>query len=307
MRRNKELSGTVVNIQRYCLHDGPGIRTLLFLKGCPLRCPWCSNPEAINPEAEVAQDKSRCIRCGTCVRICPAQCLEFVDGKFQITRDRCDRCKICLEHCAAGALRLLGQTLTVDEVMKKMMQDLPFYRRSGGGVTLSGGEPILQYRFVLALLNALKAKGIHTAIETTGFQKWKIFAKILENVDLVYFDLKIIDEKEHKRILGVSNVLILENARKIMAGQSRKVVFRAPVIPSYTDSEGNIRGIAIFLRKIGYGGKVEIIPYHRFGESKYTLLNKEYPLKGTTLPALNQLERMKEIIEGEGVAAQINL
>ncbi len=307
MRRNKELSGTVVNIQRYCLHDGPGIRTLLFLKGCPFRCPWCSNPETINPEAEIAQDKNRCIRCGTCVRVCPAQCLEFVGGEFQITRDRCDRCKVCLDHCEAGALRLLGRTLTVDGVTKKMMEDLPFYKRSGGGVTLSGGEPILQYRFALALLNALKAKGIHTAIETTGFQKWKIFAQILEKVDLVYFDLKIFDEEEHKRILGVSNALILENARKVMVEHSIKVVFRIPIIPFYTDSERNIRSIAIFLKEIGYGGKVEIIPYHRFGESKYTLLDREYPLKGTAPPALNQLERMKKIIEWEELAAQINL
>ena len=200
-----------------------------------------------------------------------------------------------------------GRWITVEEAVAIVERDAATRGGDYGGVTLSGGDVTLQPAFARALLAACRERGIHTAIETTGFQKWKIFAKILENVDLVYFDLKIIDEKEHKRILGVSNVLILENARKIIAEQSSKVVFRTPVIPSYTDSEGNIRGIAIFLKKIGYGGKVEIIPYHRFGESKYTLLNKEYPLKGTTLPALNQLEKMKEIIEGEGIAAQINL
>lgn len=301
MEKEQPPSGNIVHIQRYSLHDGPGIRTLIFLKGCPLTCPWCSNPEAIHPFPELIHYRDRCIRCEACVQACPTDSLEFVGDDLRICNDRSCRSKRCVEVCPTGALEILGQTMTVDDVLRKVMQDFAFYKRSGGGVTFSGGEPLSQDRFLLTLLGALKAESIHTAIETTGYQRWERFARILEKVDLVYYDLKIIDPREHKRLLGVSNGLILENAKRMMERQPGKVVFRMPAIPGYTDSEINLKGIVGFLKAVGYSpGALEIIPYHRFGESKYDLLHREYKLKGTRPPTPEELRRCGAVIRGEG-------
>ena len=303
---NKELLGIVFNIQRYCIHDGPGIRTTVFLKGCPLNCPWCSNPESIHPDSEIVYDKNHCIHCETCIHLCPMRALKFIDGELKFERDICNQCNICVQNCMSGGLQLIGNSLTADDVIQQVNKDLSFYKRSGGGVTFSGGEPVFQYHFLLSLLKKFKAEKIHTTIETGGFQKWEILSKIVEEVDLVYYDLKIIDDKKHKRIMGVSNSLILSNAKMMIKNYSAKVIFRIPIIPTYTDSEDNIKGITNFLKGIGYKGGIEIIPYHRFGESKYHLLNKSYKLKGISPPITDQLQKIKDMIEEEGFSVRIN-
>ena len=319
--------GYVFDIQRYSIHDGPGIRTTIFLKGCSLTCPWCSNPESQNLYPEIAFFETRCIDCGVCVASCPQSAISRVrirsedEGeniRTNIDRTHCNVCGECVHACQNNALQICGMHLSVEEILSEVAKDRPFYKRSGGGMTLSGGEPSFQMGFAKKLLNAARNAGIHTAIETSGIQKPVVFEYLCDGVDTILYDIKIMDRKEHQRILGITNDLILHNLRNLIQ-QGRTVIVRIPIIPGYTDSEKNIRAIALFLftlsgRKAtgrspvsgeGCIQRVDLIAYHRLGVFKYRSLGRTYTLTEKIPPGQKQMERLIDIVSDFGFSVQI--
>ncbi len=271
--------GTIFDIQRYSIHDGPGIRTTVFLKGCPLRCPWCANPasQRFAPEVEYLGD--RCLRCFCCADACPRGAISPVLGEHRLDRVACDGCGRCAEACPAGALRIVGRQVTVGEVVDVVERDRLFYARSGGGVTLSGGEPAAQPEFASALLRACKRRGFHTAIQTTAAQSWNHLGSVVREADLVMLDVKVLDGALHRQLCGASNELILANARRIAESKGQAVVVRIPVIPGYTGSPSLVQRIVDFASSLGIS-EVHLLPYHRLGEAQYERLGRTYPLRG---------------------------
>ena len=299
------MKGFVYDIQRFAIHDGPGIRTLVYMKGCPLRCLWCSSPQTQKTSTEILHVEIKCKKCGRCVEICPNEVITLSENDgIKINRELCDRCGQCIESCTNQALLLVGKYLTVDELFQEVAKDSPFYRRSNGGVTVGGGEPTMQYEFVTAFLKKCKEIYIHTAIETCGYAKWEHMEKLLEYVDLVYFDIKHADTFVHKELTGVSNELILENARKVSA--LRPMIIRIPIGPGYNDSDDNILNTAIFAASLNKNlQRIELLPYHKFGTQTYSRLGMEYKFTDVKPPDDDHMKRLKEIIESCGVKAQI--
>lgn len=281
--------GLVFNVMRFSVHDGPGIRTTVFLKGCPLRCPWCHNPESQSSRAEVVYFAERCLRCGDCVRACPNHALSL-NGEVHVDETRCRRCGTCAETCLARAREMAGEEMSVDELLTKIERDRVFYEESGGGVTLSGGEPLQQPRFAERFLRACRDRGIHTTLDTCGYAPAESFQLVAKHVDLFLFDLKVIDRDRHREFTGVPNDLILNNLRWL-AEQRRPVIVRVPVIPGYTDDGVNLSAIAAFTRSLGLA-RVDLLPYHRIAADKYRRLHLDYRMgDAETLPA----QKMNEI------------
>ena len=227
----RDLKGRIFEVQRFSIHDGPGIRTTVFLKGCPLRCRWCHNPESIASKPVLSFLPDRCIGCGYCLKTCSRNAHQLVNGKHTIDRRKCAVCGRCALECYSGALELVGKEVSVGEVLDEVMRDLPFYKTSGGGMTLSGGEPMQQFDFSEALLKGAKAAGLHCCIETSGFADFSRFDRVRSHVDLFLFDIKDTVDARHEEFTGVSNKLILENARKLAADFKGRLVFRMPVVP----------------------------------------------------------------------------
>ena len=292
--------GLVFNIQKFSLHDGPGIRTIVFLKGCPLACIWCSNPEGQSLAPELIHSCARCIGTEECDR-CVAVCLENVihkddHGGVIIDRERCDACGDCAYVCPSAAIEVSGQWVSVDEVLRIVEEDEAFYARSGGGLTLSGGEPLSQGAFALALLRAARSRGIDTAIETSGLCNWKTLREAASLADRIFFDIKCLDARKHERITGVSNEKILANFSKLRAELPEvDVVVRTPVIPGINDSAQEIQAIAAFIERTGGALRYEILPYHGFGEPKYEKLGKHYPLNHVRPPSAERMQELKDI------------
>lgn len=268
--------GLISNIQRFSIHDGAGIRTLVFFKGCHLRCLWCSNPETQSLGREIKFAANLCLGCGRCVEVCPTGAASVGDRIIAI--ETCIGCGKCVQVCPGGARKMVGQEMTVDEVMSEVVKDMPFYRRSGGGVTLTGGEPLVQLNFALAILKECQKKGIDTAIETCGAVPWERIERILPYLDLVLFDIKQMDSQAHKNQTGHDNRLILKNAAKISASGARLII-RVPVVPGLTDSVKNIQRIVDFANTLEGVEEVHLLPFHRLGESKYKQLGKAYHLE----------------------------
>jgi pyruvate formate lyase activating enzyme len=317
---NNTLAGKVFDIQGFTVNDGPGIRTEIFLKGCPLKCLWCHSPESQSPHMQVAWFEIRCIGlgvCGKCLGACPRGAI--VKGKtiiskidqsemqvIDINRELCDNCGKCTEACPANALAVCGTDMTVEQVIARINKDRPYYRRSGGGVTLSGGEPMVQYRFSTAIFKECKEQGLNTALDTTGFAPWEHYKPILEYTDLTLLDLKQMDSKRSLEITGVPNELILENARK-MAEAGALLQIRIPVIPGYNDSEENLRATSRFCAELGkVVTLVQILPYHRLGLVKYERLQKKYLLADVVPPTTETMEAHKKLIESYGLKVQIH-
>ena len=259
--------GLVGNISRYALHDGPGIRTTVFFKGCPLRCPWCHNPELISHDPEIALYREYCIGCGDCAALCPegaVQCRIQAEVDFS----RCTGCGLCARECPAMALKLVGKYYGEEELMDILLRDRIFYESSGGGVTLSGGEPTAQMTFISSLLQMLKGEGIHTLLETNGSFAWEAFqASCLANIDLIFFDIKIADPEEHKRLLGGENKGILANLARLVALRPEDVVACIPLIPGYTAAGRNIDRLAALLQELGVRC-YSLLAYHPYGLEK---------------------------------------
>ncbi len=260
-------SAVIFDLQRFSLHDGPGIRTTVFLKGCPLRCLWCSNPESQRPEPQLAFVSSKCRHCLACVEACPHGAHLAVDGRHRWTSERCRACFHCVDACPHEALRRIGRTMSVEQVMQMVRKDRRYYEKTGGGLTLSGGEPTLQADFCYELLRQAKAEGIHTCVETAGCAPPDVLERLLPVVDLFLYDVKLFDERQHEKYIGASNRLILANLRRLAAGNA-PVVLRCPIIPGVNDDDGHFEQIAALRRELPNIRGVEVMPYHDYGRSK---------------------------------------
>ena len=266
----------VFDVQRFSVHDGPGIRTTVFFKGCPLRCRWCQNPESLRPEPEIAFYADRCRGTRECRTVCPHDAIQW-DGD-RIVRQRCDGCGRCADACAHDALRLVGRTASLDDLTQEVLRDLPFYEASGGGVTLSGGEPTLQMELMGAFARRCHDHGLHVGLQTCGLFRWEAFAPHLPLLGFIQFDLKLMDPVEHREMTGSDNRLILENARRLAAAGA-PVSFRMPVVPGITDSEPNLRQIAAFLHGLDTP-RIQLLRYHAMGEAKLPRIGSPRPPLG---------------------------
>lgn len=283
----------ILNIQKFSLNDGPGIRTIVFFKGCPLRCKWCANPESQSSRMQILWNPDNCIRCGRCARDCPEKAVFLSQDRVGIRSDLCSDCGLCVENCPGRALRCEGKWHTVEDVLGVCLQDLPFYEESGGGVTLSGGEPLLHPDFSVALLEALQAKRIHTAIETTGFAPAEVFDRVALRTRLLLFDMKHWDEQKHLEGTGVSNRPILENMKRAVAA-GIEILPRIPVVPGYNSSPADAAGFCRRLREVGLA-RVQLLPFHQFGEKKYTLLGRDYAYANVSALHEEELASYREV------------
>ena len=270
-------SGIVFNLQRFSIHDGPGIRTTVFLKGCPLSCLWCHNPESIAHGPEISFIEHLCTFCGRCAEVCPNDAHRMEDGRHRFQRTVCERCGRCAQACVSDALSVVGERMSAEEVLAEVERDLPFYETSKGGMTLSGGEPLLQADFAADLLRLAKERGIHTCLDTSGFAPPDTLEKIRTHVDLFLFDFKGADPERHKRQTGVSCDLILENL-DLLVECGENVILRCPIVPGYTDGEEHFNDIALLEKKYSDLVKIDILAYHELGEGKYERLGRYSPM-----------------------------
>lgn len=290
--------GMVFNIQKFSIHDGPGIRSIVFFKGCPLSCRWCSNPEGIGRETEFFFRKDRCIGtdvCGLCLKACPNQSVSQKDGVPAFARSRCAGCHVCADHCPSKAIEAVGHIMTVDEVMNRIVQDDGFYTRSGGGLTLSGGEPLLQPEFAVCLLMEARRCGLSTAIETTGCVQWEAAVPVFEQLDFIHYDLKSMNEEKHRAFTGAGSQLPKANFKKLCSSfPDKPIVVRTPVIPGFNDTAEEIQEIIDFIEQWKQNADVvyELLPYHAFGAAKYNYLDKHYAMNCHNMgkPELEQLK-----------------
>ena len=306
------ITGLVSNIQRFSVHDGPGIRTTVFLKGCTLRCFWCHNPETIGRDLELQLHPDRCIGCQECIRVCPegAQTLS-AEGEPVFYREKCIACGACVEVCYAGARELTGREMTVESVVGEILQDRPFYENSGGGVTLSGGEPVYQPEFSYEILARCREVGVSTAIETAGNVPWERLMGLLPVTDIVMMDLKHMDPEKHRWAVGASNRLLLENARRLI-DTDKPIIFRTPVVPTVNDTPEEIGAIATFVREMsdvraranggdGQSVSLELLPFHRMAGDKYNSMGLSYRAQDLQPPTKETMVALKEAAEACGI------
>jgi len=286
--------GTVFNIQRYSIHDGPGIRTTVFLKGCPLNCWWCQNPESQLSGQEMVFWENRCIGCAACSTICPSGAIQMENKKPVTDKSKCNLCGECSRICPTQAWKMIGKKMTVEEVLKEIEKDLVFYEESGGGVTFSGGEPLGQSEFLESLLNGCRENKIHIAVDTSGHISWGILNKIHSKVDLFLYDLKIMDNERHKKYTGLSNEIILENLMKL-SSVHHNIIVRFPLIPGINDDYQNIKKTGEFLSSLKIA-QVNLLPYHYIGIDKYKKLGKKYKLADIQPPSKEKLSEVSAIL-----------
>ncbi len=308
------VTGTIINIQRFSIHDGPGIRTTVFFKGCSLRCFWCHNPESIRPKPEIQFYLDRCIGCQDCLAVCEHDAHIFENG-HEYLRTQCVVCGECVAICPNAAVELTGRELSVEQVMSEILADKTFYQTSGGGVTLSGGEPMLQRKFAHEVLARCKAEGVHTAIETAANCPWEFIEEMLPVTDMFMMDLKQMDPVKHKDATGVSNELILANARRL-AASGKPVLFRIPVIPTVNDADEEIATTAAFVRELGELGlaetnadhglpQLELLKFHQLASDKYRSLDWDY--RAAKLPTLDKsrMQELAAIAEAQGIRVHL--
>ncbi len=293
--------GTITAIQRFSIHDGPGIRTTVFFKGCSLRCFWCHNPETLRPAPELQFLPGRCITCGACVEVCPTGAGRLVDGRIQHDAALCAACGNCVDVCYAEARVLVGRRVSAADLVREILQDAAFYETSGGGVTLSGGDPVLQGEFAYAVLAGCKAAGVHTALETAGHYPWSLLERLLPVTDLVMLDLKHLDPEKHRAATGATNARVLEAARRL-ADTGIPLLLRTPVIPGVNDTEADLLALADFVRALRRRRgpdappiRYELLAFHQMAEEKYHSLGRDYraaglkPLDETRMAGLTAL------------------
>lgn len=302
----------VFNIQGFSIQDGPGVRTTVFLKGCPLHCLWCANPESQEFRADVIHSPTKCVRCFRCVKGCPEGAITMpaiIHEKANpvIDHSKCYTCKhqACTHACYESALTSVAKVMDVEDVMKRLRSDAPFFRQSGGGVTVSGGECLCHPEFVAELFEECKDEMIHTCIETCGYCEWERFKKVLRYTDMVLYDLKHMDTEVHKQLTGVGNELILENFKKVIAETRCTVIARIPCVPGYNDSIENLEATAKFIKEAG-GNKVHLLAYHRLGVGKYEGLGRDYLIDGDlATPSDEHMQSLKAVFDRNGIACFI--
>lgn len=296
------IHGKIFNTQHYSIRDGHGIRTVVFLKGCPARCVWCCNPESQGYDFDLYHVERFCVGCGRCEQVCPNSAISIVDGKAEIDREKCGKCFSCVGVCHADAMQKMGDEVTVDEVMKEVMADAPMYETSGGGVTLSGGECLTQPEFALAILEEARMNGISTCIETCGVCRKDVLVEAANLCDEVFMDLKIMDPEKSKRFIGVDSTSILENAAAI--AKLPWVSFRIPLIPGINDDEENLQALADFLKESG-NPRIKLIPYHVLGVDKYPRLGREYEWVRSSKGIDEIVKKAQAFMEERGIETEI--
>jgi pyruvate formate lyase activating enzyme len=324
--------GMIFDIKKYSINDGPGIRTTVFLSGCPLKCLWCHNPESQSLQPVLMYRENHCLGCGECIVACPENAISlgkenqytdlpdytdehgiFLEKSAQIReicairvqkvftdRDKCTKCQTCVSTCYSGAREFSGREMTVGQVMAQVEREIPFYDESGGGVTFSGGEPLMQPGFLSALLKACRRQEIHTCVDTSGFANWQVFEQIRGEVDLFLYDLKHIDSEKHREVTGVPNDVILENLRKL-AEHGHRIVVRVPLIPGINDDERNLVESAKFLASLPHLESVELMGYHDIAQAKYEALGREYKLLGLKGPAEVAMNNAANLLRSYGL------
>jgi len=293
----------IFNIQKFSVHDGPGIRTTLFLKGCPLKCLWCHNPESQQRRKQMLYDREKCVLCGKCAEICPQKAITIENGILTTDEDKCDYCGMCEIYCIPGARQIAGSEYTMDEILREAMKDEVFYEQSGGGVTLSGGEPLVHTDFVADLLKKLKEKNIHTAVDTCGAVSFESIKKIAPYTDLFLYDIKHMDDEEHRRFTGMSNDLILDNLVRLSQIHSN-INIRMPIIEGVNAEESHIEKTIEFIKKLNIK-KVNLLPYHDIAKHKYRKLHMQYEDESMAKPSEKKMQRFKEMFENQGYEVKI--
>lgn len=304
MRADSQLKGLVFCIDRNVVEDGPGIRTTVFLKGCPLRCLWCHSPQSQSREPQLLFIENRCIRCGACVEICPRGAQEISGTARRILWELCDDCGECVRVCPSMALQMAGEWVTVEQILGAVRRDQIYYKHTGGGVTFSGGEALEQHAFLRACLERCREEGLHTAVDTSGFARWSVLEEILPFTDLFLYDLKQMDTRKHREMTGVGNELILENLKRI-DGQGKRIWARVPLIPGHTDSRENLTRVAAFVTRLKQVEKISLLPYNGAAGAKYAFIGRPYPLEHLEAYTNQEKEHFKEIFSAVGIEVEV--
>lgn len=295
-------TANIFNIQKFSVHDGPGIRTTVFFKGCPLKCLWCHNPESQNINTQILYDRDKCVLCGTCEKICPKKAIKIENNNLT-TDESCDCCGQCVIYCIQGARQIAGKVYTVDDVMKEVLKDRVFYEKSSGGVTLSGGEPLIHIDFVEELLKKLKDNNIHTAVDTCGAVSFENLNRAAKYTDVFLYDIKLMDDEKHLNFTGMSNKLILENLRKLSEIHNN-INLRMPIIEGVNGDEEHIIKTIEFIEGLNIS-KVNLLPYHDIAKHKYKKLGKIYEDDRMSKPSDEKMQKFKEMFENKGYKAKI--
>ncbi len=299
-----EITGNILDLQRFSIHDGPGIRTTVFLKGCPMKCQWCHNPESQSPKQMLSFIGNKCIGCGNCLEACPNHAHKFINGRHIIDRQLCTDCGQCTKKCYSKAVEIVGQTMSAEDVMNIVMRDKPFYDNSGGGLTISGGEPAAQPQFTARLLKLAKENALHTAIETSGFCKWDFFKNTIPFTDIFLFDWKETNPQKHLEFCGVDNSIIRNNLEKLSCAGAN-IILRCPIVPSLNDRTDHFEGIAELYKTLKISA-VEIMPYHRLGESKYERFGIDDMAFTSPTPENSTIEGWLEKLSELGINKLVN-
>lgn len=295
----QEIKGMIYSIQRYCIHDGPGIRTTVFFKGCQLKCPWCANPESQKHAAELGFYEHKCTQCKDCISRCPQKALDF-SRPGRIDREKCNLCGLCERYCSRECYQIFGEEVTAGGLLDEVMKDLPFYRNSNGGVTVSGGEPTLQPDFLMQFLSLCKENGLDTALESNAYAEESVFRGLARYVDHFLLDIKHMDTRRHEEVVGAPNEKILSNIRMLVQELGCEVSLRIPFIPGFNDTETNFTMLGEFSKEQKEHGrlhKVNLLPYHNMGKSKYHALGQVYGMDGTAAPEDCTMEYWKNFLE----------
>jgi pyruvate formate lyase activating enzyme len=296
--------GRIFNIEKYAIHDGPGIRTTVFFKGCRLRCWWCHNPEGQNPAPELIYRQNRCIGCGECAARCAREALSLTYEHVTLNKEDCSMCGVCAQACPSEALSIVGKEMSVEEIIKEIGSDMAFYEESEGGVTFSGGEPLLQPDFLNSVLHECNERDIHTTLDTSGYASQETIDKIRDKVDLFLYDIKTMNDANHRRYTGVSNKPILRNLRRL-AEKGSNIVISLPIVPQISDDEENILRTGQFISSLHSINYVSLLPYHRTGIDKYKNMGRPYKLKRIQPPSSRKIDAIKERLEAFGLRVRI--